>query len=77
MLQTLLEYTDAVHKELESLSYSEMVYDFNPIQVAHSMSGTIFIFYKANLSHRLCALTIWGATMTYQVIPSAKEQVKH
>ena len=77
MLQTLLEYIDEVHKELESLSYPEMILDFRPEDVARPMTGTILIFYGARLSHRICALTIWGMTMHYQVMPSIKEQVKH
>ena len=73
----VLEYTDKVHAELESLHYPEMVQEFSCQDVALSMGLSIISFYALGISYRMCALTIYGLTMEYQIMPQAARMVKH
>jgi hypothetical protein len=74
---TAVQYTDLVHKELESFGYPEMISEFNVEDVAYAMARSIQLFYQNGFSHRLCAITIWRATLVHQVMPLANEMVKH
>ncbi len=74
---THLEYFNKVIEELESMDYPNMIVEFDTIQVARSMTNTIIIFKSLDLSYRRCAITIWALTMTEQIIPSTKDQVRH
>lgn len=74
---TFREFANATLDVLESYGYPELILGFNVEDISNSMIGTMEAFYKLNLSPRFCALTIFGMTMHYQVIPAAKNETKH
>lgn len=74
---TLTDYTHKVHDTLESFHFFEIVDEFEPTQVAQSMSGTIIDFYLRRISYRMCAIVIYSLTMNYQILPKARGAVKH
>jgi len=74
---TAVEYTNKVHEMLESFGYPELVEEFDPVDVACSMVHAIATFYQSGFSYRMCAITIWQATLVYQVMPSMDERIKH
>jgi len=65
--RAFVKYTDDVLEYLEYLGYPEYVRTYDPEQVARSMHGAIRNLYEI-VSYRFCALTIFGATMEYQVM---------
>jgi hypothetical protein len=74
---TYIGYIDKVIEYLEYLDYPAMISEFNPMDIARPMIGTIKIFYYGKHSYRMCALVIWSMTMNHQIMPYASEQVKH
>ena len=70
-------YFNNVMSYCEELDYPSLVLMFEPEDVAKSMSRTMIICNLAGISVRMCALLIYGLTMTQQIIPYAQEQVKH
>lgn len=73
----LFEYTEKVITELESFDYPAMVHTFDHEQVAQVVAISISTFYLYGLSHRLCALSIYGLTLHYQIAPSVRNAIKH
>lgn len=72
-----INYQERVFSYLEYIGYPDLVIEFEPRDVARSISNAVKIFMKSGGSVRMCAITIFSLTMTEQIIPKAKEQVKH
>lgn len=70
-------YSELVFSYLEDIGYPELVTEFSSESVAKSIAGSIKAFYAQDISPRMCAICIWGMTMRLQIIPDAKNQVKH
>lgn len=68
-------YQENVFDYLEYLGYPEYITGFHPQSVAESLAPTMRRFYIGNMSFRLCALVIFGLTMTFQVMRA--NSVKH
>jgi hypothetical protein len=62
------QYRDKVFEYLEHIGYPQYIMEFEPEDVAYSISNTIDIFYKDKASYRLCAICIFALTLKYQVM---------
>ena len=76
-IESFTEYNEKVLDYLEYLEFDEMILEFEPADVARSIFSAASIFYMMGLSFRKCALSIYGLTMTYQIMPSIKGQKVH
>lgn len=70
-------YFEQVIEVLEGFDYPLMVIPYATEDVAQSMSGTIAKCILLGISPRMCAVIIWAATMTLQIIPGAERATKH
>jgi hypothetical protein len=61
---SLLEYDEEVLAYLEYLGFPEYVQCFESNMVAESITTTIIIFWGLSQSYRMCALSIFGLTLT-------------
>lgn len=73
----LNKYADQVENYLEYLGYPELVMEFEPESVARSMANAEITFWSFGLSFRICALTIFGLTMEYQILPLTRNAMRH
>lgn len=65
------EYLQKVFRYLEYLEYPELVQEFDTREVARALYQSIVLAHYSGISHRTCALGIYGATWTYQIVPIA------
>lgn len=70
---SFVEYNECIFDYLEYIGYPEYILNFDPEQVARSLSQWITIMYEFHVSYRSAALTIFGITWQYQIVPSAKK----
>ena len=71
--KSLTEYNELVLDYLEEIGFPDLILDYTPESVAPTISQSIRAFYDIRESHRMCALVIFGLTMTLRVIPAAKK----
>lgn len=76
-MNNLLEYQEEVFKYLEYINYPDLVIEFEPECVANSIAKAVILFHLTGESYRMCAIAIFSLTMNYQIIPLAKNSIKH
>ena len=74
---TRTEYIDKVFEVLESFDYPNLIVSYNEMDVAHTLSSTIWTCRLEGISPIMCAIIIWSLTLNLKVIPDARKLSIH